>query len=217
MYRRIEDLERNVYAFTSPRSSNPDLQHASLPDLTAEYVSSLSSLPRDQPVILAGWSFGGVVAFEAARQLLRAGVSIQGLILIDAPFPVDHAPLPQGLISHLFGRDQPKSSVDSDVASSKGTIIDQFHYHAQLLSDYRATPLKDEPGGHGIRTVILYSENTLDTEKLCGVPYEWLNSEKVQKEVVQGWKTLVGEAVRTLSIPGNHFEAFDVKNVSPHF
>ena len=213
MYYRVENLERKVFAIPSPRLSNPDQKHVSLRDLATDYVSSLSNLPRDQPVILAGWSFGGVVAFEAARLLRDAGRPVQGLILIDAPFPVDHVPLPQALITHLFGKRRPGAASSKDAF-----VVDQFQYHARLLSEHRATPCMDDgEGGRGIRTVILYSENTLDTERLCGVPYEWLNSEKVQKDVVQGWKTLVGEPVGSLSIPGNHFEAFDRGNVSLFF
>lgn len=193
MYRRVENLERNVYAFPSPCLSNRDLRHASLRDLTTEYVSSLSDSAGNPPVMLAGWSFGGLVAFEALRRLLHAGTFGQGLILIDAPFPVDHSPLPQELISHHFVGAQSEARIDSVLTSSESTIVNQFCHHAQLLSEHGATPLKDEVG-RGIRTVILHSEKTLDTETLCGVPYERLNSEKVQKEMVQGWKMLVGGA-----------------------
>lgn len=214
MYRRVGNLERNVYAFPSPRLSNPGLRHASLRNLATEYVSSLRLAVGNQPVILAGWSFGGVVAFEAARQLVHAGTFVQGLILIDAPLPVDHNPLPQKLIQCLFGRTQSETQSESSTSSSSGAMFEQFRYHTQLLSEHHAIPFRDEVG-HGIRTVILHSENTLDTERLCGVTYGWLNSEKVQEEVVQGWKVLVGEPVGVLSIPGHHFEAFDQGNVSP--
>ncbi len=41
---------------------------------------------------LSGWSFGGVVGFEATRQLTRRGVPVKGVVLIDTPFLVDHVP-----------------------------------------------------------------------------------------------------------------------------
>ncbi|KAL8730211.1 MAG: hypothetical protein Q9166_004188 [cf. Caloplaca sp. 2 TL-2023] len=211
MYRRVGNLERDVYAFPSSRQSTLDVKHKSLHDLAKDYVSFLNRAAGNQPMILAGWSFGGIVAFEAARQLLQAEISVQGLILIDAPLPIDHTPLPQELISYLFGRG--KTGLDSGISSNRDVILAQFKYHTKLLAEHRAFPL-DAELGHGLRTVILHSDNTLDTNKLCGVSYEWLNSEKMQKEVVQGWKTLVGKTVGVLTIPGNHFEAFDHKNIT---
>ncbi|KAL8701717.1 MAG: hypothetical protein Q9224_000379, partial [Gallowayella concinna] len=209
MYRRVEDLDRNVYAFSSSRQSTPELRHTSLHDMAGEYVSHLSKNPTCEPIILAGWSFGGVVAFESACLLLQAGQSVQGLILIDAPLPIHHTPLPQELVSHLFG--EGKAGVDSKVEISKDAILKQFQYHTKLLAEHRVIPL-DKELWRGVKTVILRSDNTLDTKKLCGVSYEWLNSEKMQKEVVQGWKSLVGETIGVLTIPGNHFEAFDHGN-----
>lgn len=211
MYRRVGALERMVHAFASPRLSTPDLQHASLPEMASEYVASLRKTAGHDPVILAGWSFGGVIAFEAARQLLQAGISVAGLILIDAPLPIDHTPLPEELLMHLFGGGQ--AGVNISANSNKDTVLDHFHYHTRVLAEYRASPL-EEGLRRGLRTVLLRSNDTLDTEKLCGVPYEWLNSAETQGEVVQGWKTLVGEPLAVLTIPGNHFEAFDSANVS---
>lgn len=42
----------------------------------------LAALPRG-PVALAGWSFGAVLAFEAAHQLLDRGRQVTGLIILD--------------------------------------------------------------------------------------------------------------------------------------
>lgn len=62
---------------------------------------------------------------------------------------------------------------------------------------------------------MLRSRDILDTEALCGVKYDWLSSQRARDEAVKGWEGILGGKVDVLEIPGNHFEAFDEKYVSP--
>lgn len=54
-----------------------------LQDLAAEYASEILRIVPDGDVRLAGWSFGGLLAFETARCLLSRGVDVRMLSLID--------------------------------------------------------------------------------------------------------------------------------------
>ena len=64
-----------------------------LEQIAANYVAELKGIQRNGPYFIAGHSFGGVVAYEIARQLADAGNPIGLLVLIDPdpprPFPVD--------------------------------------------------------------------------------------------------------------------------------
>jgi len=53
-------------------------------DMAAEYVRELTSVQPDGPYHLGGWSMGGVIAFEMARQLTAAGKTVAPLVLIDS-------------------------------------------------------------------------------------------------------------------------------------
>lgn len=44
----------------------------------------LSNMDTRQPIVLVGWSFGGVLAFELAHQLYLQGVTVAGVVLLDA-------------------------------------------------------------------------------------------------------------------------------------
>ncbi|MDZ5645862.1 AMP-binding protein [Nitrospirillum sp. BR 11828] len=65
-----------------------------LPTVEAQadaYVKALRPVLGDGPVAVAGWSFGGLLAWEAACQLHRAGVDLRAVIVLDgvaAPDPV---------------------------------------------------------------------------------------------------------------------------------
>lgn len=170
----------------TPRSSTIELTHALTP----------------------GWSFGGVVAYEAARQLLTLGFPLRGLLLIDSPFPHDHKALPEAVINHVLGT---SNSTYNKSPPPDSHLLRSFKHCAQLLSQYNPPPLSSDHRSR-IKTVALRSADTLDTQGLCGVEYGWLERQDVRDEAVEGWKGLVGE-MEVLSIEGNHFEGFKADKV----
>jgi amino acid adenylation domain-containing protein len=56
-------------------------------DMAASYIQSIQSIQPDGPYFLAGYSFGGLVAFEIAAQLKSQGYQIGLLALIDNQSP----------------------------------------------------------------------------------------------------------------------------------
>lgn len=61
---------------------------------------------------------------------------------------------------------------------------------------------------------MLRSRDTLDTDAMCGVTYEWLNSQKTRDDAIKGWEQIVGGRIEVLEISGNHFQAFAEPNAS---
>jgi acyl transferase domain-containing protein len=61
-------------------------QFSSLPkveDLAAEHTDLIMHQERTGPLLLAGHCFGGVLAFEVAHQLQRAGQQVQAVLMLD--------------------------------------------------------------------------------------------------------------------------------------
>ncbi len=52
--------------------------------MASEYLEELLAVQPDGPYFLGGWSMGGVIAFEMARQLTAQGKSVAPLVLIDS-------------------------------------------------------------------------------------------------------------------------------------
>jgi amino acid adenylation domain-containing protein len=67
------------------------LQDPSLQALAQAYAAHIAGVmagqPAGSPVLLAGFSVGGVTALETARQLAQLGHAPQALVLIDSVFP----------------------------------------------------------------------------------------------------------------------------------
>ncbi len=57
-------------------------------DMAADYIAALRTVQPKGPYFLGGWSFGGLVAFEMAQQLLAAGEEVALLAVLDTLAPV---------------------------------------------------------------------------------------------------------------------------------
>ena len=70
----------------------PDPEEVPLGSIEAQaahYLEALKVQSPAGPYLLAGWSYGGAVAFEMARQLVAAGEPVAHLVLLDAHLPDD--------------------------------------------------------------------------------------------------------------------------------
>ncbi len=66
-----------------------------LEDLAALYVTEVRRVQPSGSYFLGGWSFGGVVAFEMARQLSAAGHAVAHVTIVDAWAPAPSRGLPE--------------------------------------------------------------------------------------------------------------------------
>jgi amino acid adenylation domain-containing protein/non-ribosomal peptide synthase protein (TIGR01720 family) len=66
--------------------------HTSLEAMAAAYLDAVRSVQPKGPYRLGGWSLGGMIAFEMARQLEAAGEAVALLALVEPGLPPPHAP-----------------------------------------------------------------------------------------------------------------------------
>lgn len=98
-YHRIQPFGRTIYAIHDPKFLEPD-SWSGIPAMAQAYAKLIKAT-NSGPLILGGWSFGGVVAFEAARVLQAEGHAVAGVVLIDSPPPFNHKPLSTAIINDV--------------------------------------------------------------------------------------------------------------------
>ncbi|MFC9946662.1 amino acid adenylation domain-containing protein [Streptomyces pratensis] len=75
--------DQPFYAFQAAGADVGTEPVRGLEELAAGYIAAMRRVQPSGPYHLGGWSFGGFVAFEMARQLHAAGESVGSLILLD--------------------------------------------------------------------------------------------------------------------------------------
>lgn len=80
------DTERSCYGLTYPNvKTSPKYQ--SIEDLASTYLDEIKKIQNDSKYLLGGWSYGGLISFEMAKQLNKQGKNIELLILIEPSIP----------------------------------------------------------------------------------------------------------------------------------
>ena len=77
-----------VHGLESPGLRRAGPMPDSLAGLVSDYTAIVRSARPDGPYYLGGWSMGGVISYEVARQLESDGEKVALLLLLDAPFEV---------------------------------------------------------------------------------------------------------------------------------
>ncbi|PPJ55135.1 hypothetical protein CBER1_09968 [Cercospora berteroae] len=96
-YSLLGDLRRNVFAVYDPKFEREEGWSGGLPEMAREYVALIRKVNPSRPIILGGWSLGGLVSLEMARILDHerhlcgndddfAGPIVLGVIMIDTPY-----------------------------------------------------------------------------------------------------------------------------------
>jgi thioesterase domain-containing protein len=93
------------YGFFHYGSEGEKIFHKNIESFARDYISQLQMILPTGPYYLAGFSFGGLVAFEMALQLQKQGFQVPVLILIDCKNPLSTEPLnSSNVLDSMFRR-----------------------------------------------------------------------------------------------------------------
>ena len=112
------NTQSTIYGLESPLLSDPEFQIPdSIEQLAVGYVERIRALRPQGPYRIAGYSFGGVLAYEIAKQLENSGAKVETVILYDIGNPalLEHNGALERL--KLFWEDQEQRSTSEKLFS----------------------------------------------------------------------------------------------------
>jgi len=71
-----------------PPVADGQRNYSNIDELAEMYASLIELEASEFPIVLAGFSIGGVTMFETARRLLTRDITIEDLVLIDTAYPI---------------------------------------------------------------------------------------------------------------------------------
>jgi thioesterase domain-containing protein len=77
-------FQRPFYGLQARGLTENQIPHTRIEDMAAYYIDAIRTVRPDGPYLLGGWSMGGVIAYEMARQLEAQGQQVSLLALLDA-------------------------------------------------------------------------------------------------------------------------------------
>ena len=220
-YVGIPDLspEIAVFGLNSPFMKTPEEYNCGVDGITTMMLLELRRKQAHGPYSLAGWSAGGVVAFEAAQQLIAAGEVVEKLILIDSPCPLIIEPLPQSL-HQFFNQIGLLGDGLRTENKTPAWLLPHFAASVSALSQYRGKVTKLDPS-KAPKTYAIWCEDgvcKLSTDpKPEPYPYghaQWLLENRTDFGPNQWDEFIPLDKMSMTSVPGNHFTMMREPSVS---
>ncbi|WP_344033096.1 amino acid adenylation domain-containing protein [Streptomyces luteireticuli] len=205
-----EDI--GVIGFAADPQDTAVAPHDGMAATAARIARALTARGLPQSCCLAGWSYGGVLAFEVARQIEWETGERPPVVLLDAAYDEDTDPLVEPTVRQRFvhdvarltGRDTPsvRAVLDDPVAGTAdvgetlmriGVELDlteqelasrfaTFRYAALSMQAYRP------PGPYDGPVTVLAASSHIAME--------------------EQWRTVSTGRFRTESVPGDHYTLF---------
>ncbi|KAB8237687.1 type I polyketide synthase [Aspergillus alliaceus] len=202
-----------VIGLNSPYLTKPREFNCALQDITGSYLTEVRRRQPHGPYHLAGWSAGGVSAFDAARQLVAEGEVVESLILIDSPNPIGLGKLPKRMYdflekSGIFGAFE----MGAETHAPPDWLFQHFCVFIEALDKYIPQPFER---GSAPRTTIIWARDGVcknpDDSRPEAQPDDprgmnWLLDNRSDFGP-NGWDEFIGaENIRTFAIENaNHF------------
>ncbi|KAK4235039.1 conidial yellow pigment biosynthesis polyketide synthase [Achaetomium macrosporum] len=127
-----------VWGLFSPFLKTPEEYNCGVYGMASKFIEEMKRRQPQGPYSVAGWSAGGVIAYEIVYQLTTAGEEVENLIIIDAPCPVTIEPLPQGLHAWFASIGLLGEGDDKKIPP---WLLPHFAASVTALSNYDALPV----------------------------------------------------------------------------
>ncbi|TWT93745.1 non-ribosomal peptide synthetase [Stieleria varia] len=132
-YRELADAmpaEQPLWAIRSRGLHGTERLPETIDEMSNEYIAAIRTIQSDGPYQIGGWSLGGVVAYEIARQMMSAGLSVDRLVLLDTTIPERSADEDANAVGLEYGIDL---SLRDLAQLSEDEILPMLYRHAEKL------------------------------------------------------------------------------------
>ncbi|KAF2147675.1 alpha/beta-hydrolase [Myriangium duriaei CBS 260.36] len=99
-YFLLGSLKRQVYGIANSHFDSGEPWEGGMHGMAREYASYIESTVSSGPIILGGWSMGGMLSLEIAHIFAsHPKLEVKGIVMIDSPYPKTPDPEGQELVA----------------------------------------------------------------------------------------------------------------------
>jgi amino acid adenylation domain-containing protein len=213
------DADQPVYGLQARGLNGLDEPADSIEEMAADYVAAITAANPHGPYALAGYSFGGIIAFEMARQLLAAGRPVTFVGLFDTyadqsdyydPWLAKHWRRSVYFIKNMTYKlwllsKRPKDIIGLKLATWRRATLDRFKY--TRAEQYEL--VNGHPPRMGAAQDVAHRNYRLAPQQVkvhlfrCTEHTYYLNDPEYL-----GWQEFAQGGVQIHEVPGSHFNLF---------
>ncbi|AYN66674.1 non-ribosomal peptide synthetase [Euzebyella marina] len=211
------DVDQPVYGLQAKGLNGIDEPLGSVEEMASHYLSEIMEANASGPYLLAGYSFGGIIAYEMAKQLLAQKKTVAMLGLFDTYVfpPYYHKTALKrkwAIAKYTFGK---FFYVLHKVVTDKEALLERINGRAEDIKQLLRNDGSSKEEQHQIRyqqPLKLDQKNNEAMSKYHIVPIDIeVDLFRVEKDTFyvhdkkyMGWNELAKKGVKVHSIPGDH-------------
>jgi amino acid adenylation domain-containing protein len=222
--------EQPFYGLQARRIEEEQTSQIRVEDLAVDYIKEIQILQSFGPYFLAGYSFGGLVAYEMARQLSAQGQEVALLALIDTynkpsgwfkPLSFrDRLSQYLGDLSRLelgeklsYAQEKLQLKLKGKLVYMQEKLMSKFLPNTRLKIPVQESSAVEAACVNAERNYIpqAYSGRTILFR--ASEPLEFTGLRSVQIDRSLGWDSLVSEGIEVHEVQGHHFNVMDESHV----
>ena len=208
--------EQPFYGLQSPPANLFQASDVSIEQMATLYIQEIRRVQPAGPYLLGGWSMGGLIAWEMARQIVEQGETIGLLALVDTTPPSQYLEADDREddismlarfaldMSRLLGRD-PAPLAER---FSHSTERDQWNMVQDALISYGVlTPMTARAEMTGLLDVFARNFLAVNNYSLhySQQPVVFFRASETPERLSRLWTRWAGGGIQFHSIPGDHF------------
>ena len=180
-----------VYGLQAPGLAGEQPALDSIEAFATLYLGALRRRQPHGPYRLGGWSSGGVIAFEMARQLEQQGETVQPVLMLDTPAPMQHGTVPPDVLQQWFAAEMGAAHGGAALQAGAWQAVQAvFRGVVEATRRYRPGPPPLQAG------ILLLRASEGQVAEFDGHPEtaapDW------------GWRHFTRGRVRSIRVPGTH-------------
>ncbi|MFF4426424.1 amino acid adenylation domain-containing protein [Streptomyces sp. NPDC001549] len=231
--------DQPVYALQAAGTDPGTTPLRTVEELADSYLTALRTVQPHGPYSIAGWSFGGFVAFEIARRLRAADEQVAHLLVLDTTAldsgpraPHDDEAVLEWFFQDLLRLRDGNESRTRVIPEALGSLEEKFAYMARIASERGALPAGSSRSLirrlFGVyranwQAALAYrpprEEHDLTliraTEPLPAVLASMHRAARSRHEdTFNGWKAMTNGRIHVVGVPGDHLTIMEEPHVA---
>ena len=178
--------DQPYYGFAHQGEDGKPIRHTTVEGIATHFINEMRTVRPRGPYLLGGYSFGGIVAFEMARQLTEAGDQVPLLILFDTYAPFTHRAAMEEDRKFLRPLKERVLRSSVSVLHALGRTLPAKLRHFHIIDTYDRATLAYRPTPYSGPVTVLRAEAAWGPED-------------------KGWGELSSGTLSVRTIPGDHF------------
>ena len=206
-----------------------DKIRTTIPEIAAHYLSEIKTIQPEGPYLLAGYCFGGLVAYEMAQQLKAQGETVSPLLMIEAEAPGGIYPIKKSIAAKALRalRNLRENGLVAELSYLRKRLYKIWRWQIWTTVRHYLHRGIEKTGQElpaGLKDILQINARAADEYEPVIQPYtgdiyllraELMAPDYHYKEIL-GWDEIIDGEIRTHWLPGDHEGIWKTPNVQTY-